>query len=60
MESSEDFVYQCELDKEDVHLLLKSLQIHKERWAGGEPSEQRHLDYLIIEFQRMMLDSLLD
>ena len=59
MENS-DYVYQIELEKEDVHLLLKALNVYKERWSGGDPSEQMHIDYLIIEFQRMSLDSLFD
>ena len=53
-------VYECQLSIDDVRILLKSLLIHKERWAGGDPDEQLHLDELIVDFQRMVLDELYD
>ena len=53
-------VYECQLSIDDVRVLLKSLLIHKERWSGGDPSEQMHIDELIWDFRRMVLDELYD
>ena len=57
---NEEFVFQVELEKQDVFLILQSLELKLERWAGGNPDEQHHLSYLITEFQRMALDALLN
>lgn len=53
-------VYECQLSADDVRIILKSMLIHKERWAGGDPAEQIHLNELIMDFQRMVLDELYD
>jgi len=41
---------------QDVRLVHKAMTVLKERWAGGDPREQEHIDVLKNAFYRAILE----
>ena len=41
-----EHVYQIELTPEALKLIYKSVDLHHQKWSGGDPFEQEALAYL--------------
>ena len=41
-------------------ILRDALRVYKERWPGGDPEEQESIDYLALQFTKIVLESYID
>tara|TARA_B100000902_G_C27147877_1_gene832108 strand:+ start:186 stop:371 length:186 start_codon:yes stop_codon:yes gene_type:complete len=54
MEDKRPYV-EIDFDIEDVYLIYKSVSVHLDRWAGGDPEEQSRLIFLKDFLYRIVL-----
>ncbi len=53
-------MYNITLTTDAAVILRDALRVYKERWPGGDPEEQESIDYLVLQFTKIVLESYID
>jgi hypothetical protein len=56
MEQDPQPIITFDFEIQDIRCLHKAMIIFKERWAGGDPREQEHIELLKDAFYRAILE----
>ena len=53
-------MYEITLSTDAAVIIRDALRIYKERWPGGDPAEQESIEFLQLQFTKMVLESYID
>ena len=45
---------------DDARIIRDALRLYKQRWPGGHPQEQQDIEFLEMQFSKMVLESTID
>ena len=53
-------MFEITLTTDAAVIIRDALRVYKERWPGGHPAEQESIDFLQMQFTKMVLESYID
>ena len=53
-------MFELSIDDVSARIIRNALQDYKRNWAGGHPQEQQAIEFLEMQFNRMVLEVELD
>ena len=53
-------MYDITLTTDAAVIIRDALRVYKERWPGGDPEEQEAINFLEIQFTKIVLESYID
>tara|TARA_B100000405_G_scaffold229618_1_gene164150 strand:+ start:184 stop:348 length:165 start_codon:yes stop_codon:yes gene_type:complete len=53
-------MYEITLTTDAAVIIRDALRVYKERWPGGDPEEQESIEFLQLQFTKMVLESYID
>ncbi len=53
-------MYNITLTTDAAVILRDALRVYKERWSGGDPEEQESINFLELQFTKIVLESYID
>ena len=53
-------MFEITLTTDAAVIIRDPLRVYKERWPGGDPGEQQSIDFLQLQFTKIVLESYID
>lgn len=53
-------MYDITLTTDAAVIIRDALRVYKERWPGGDPEEQEGINFLEMQFTKIVLESYID
>ena len=53
-------MFEITMTSDAAAIIRDALRVYKERWPGGDPAEQEDIEFLELQFTKIVLESYID